>query len=59
MILQAMCLGETPEEICAEYGFTYSGLKYHNRNIYRKLNVTNRAEAEREAFRLGLVHIAK
>jgi LuxR family maltose regulon positive regulatory protein len=58
MILQAMCQGETTEEICSEHGFTYSGLKYHNRNIYRKLNVSTRSEAEREALRRGYVHVS-
>ena len=35
---------------------TYDGLKKHNRNIYQKLGAKNRAEAERKAMQLGLIH---
>lgn len=53
-ILGMLCDGETTEKICQVCGITYSGLKKHNRNIYKKLGVTGRAEAERKAQRLGL-----
>jgi LuxR family maltose regulon positive regulatory protein len=55
-ILAMLCNGKNTEEICKECGITYSGLKFHNRNIYRKLGVTSRAGAERTAVRLGIVH---
>ncbi len=51
-----LCAGMTSEEICAALSISYNGLKKHNRNIYRKLGAKNRAEAERQAARLGLVH---
>lgn len=53
-ILGMLCDGETTEDICRVCGITYSGLKKHNRNIYKKLGAANRAEAERKAQRLGL-----
>jgi DNA-binding CsgD family transcriptional regulator len=55
-ILAMLCNGKNTEEIYKECGITYSGLKFHNRNIYRKLGVTSRAGAERTAVRLGIVH---
>ena len=33
---------------------SYSGLKFHKQNIYRKLGVSNRNEAQRKARNLGL-----
>jgi LuxR family maltose regulon positive regulatory protein len=51
-----LCAGKSTEAICQECGITYSGLKFHNRKIYKKLGVTSRAAAERAALRLGIVH---
>ena len=33
---------------------SYSGLKFHKQNIYRKLGVSNRNEAQRKARNMGL-----
>lgn len=53
-ILRLLCEGISSAEICNLFCITTSGLKFHNRNIYRKLGVKSRREAEREAARLGL-----
>lgn len=58
-VLSMLCTGMTMEEICLKLKITYSGLKKHNRNIYKKLDVKGRAEAERRATQLGLVHRRK
>ena len=55
-VLSMLCAGLSMERICEVCGITYSGLKKHNRSIYRKLGAANRAEAERRAMQLGLVH---
>lgn len=55
-ILGLLLAGKSTEEICEALGIGYSGLKKHNRNIYAKLGVKTRAEAERTAMRLGLAH---
>ncbi len=55
-VLSMLCAGMTTEEICETLGISYDGLKKHNRNIYKKLGVKTRVEAERKASRLGLVH---
>lgn len=53
-ILKLMCSGISSKEICDLCYISYSGFRFHARNIYRKMNVSNRAEAEREAVRLGI-----
>ncbi len=55
-VLYMLCAGKSTAEICEELKITYDGLKKHNRNIYKKLGVKNRIEAERKAVRMGLVH---
>ena len=55
-VLSLLCAGKTIEEICDEMDISYAGLKKHNRSIYKKLDAGNRAEAERKALQLGLVH---
>lgn len=55
-ILGLLCNGHSTEEICNICAISYSALKKHNRNIYSKLDVKNRADAERVAARLGIVH---
>lgn len=54
-ILRLLHYGKTTEEICELCKISYSGLKFHNRNIYRKLGVSNRQEAERKAVLLRIV----
>ncbi len=55
-VLAMLCAGQSTEEICDALKISYDGLKKHNRNIYKKLGVKNRADAERKALQLGLVH---
>lgn len=53
-VLHLLCEGLNADEICKIMGISYSGIKFHNKNIYRKLEVNNRTEAVRKAFKLGL-----
>ena len=53
-ILHLYCQGVKQKQVCDLCRFTYNTLKFHNRNIYRKLRVNNRQEAERKAKELGL-----
>ena len=53
-VLHLLCEGLNADEICTAMNITYSGIKFHNKNIYRKLGVTNRTEAVRKAMMLGL-----
>ena len=55
-VLGLLCQGLSMQEICKLCGISYDGLKKHNRNIYQKLGARNRAEAERKALQLGLIH---
>ncbi|MGN0361532.1 MAG: LuxR C-terminal-related transcriptional regulator [Bilifractor sp.] len=52
--LHLICSGMNSEEICDSLNISYSGLKFHRQNIYRKLNVNNRLEAMEKARSLGL-----
>ncbi|MCR5753580.1 MAG: LuxR C-terminal-related transcriptional regulator, partial [Acetatifactor sp.] len=54
-ILSLLCGGYTTEEICEKLGLKGNALKKHNYNLYKKLGVASRAEAERKAVKLGLV----
>lgn len=54
-ILGMLTAGLSSDEICQRCRISYSGLKKHNRNIYRKLGVKSRSEAERMAKRLHLL----
>ncbi len=53
-ILHLYCQGVEAKKVCELCRFTYNTLKFHNRNLYRKLGVNNRQEAERKARELGL-----
>lgn len=55
-ILNLIHRGKRSEEICEICNISYSGLKFHNRNIYRKLGVSSRIEAERKAVMLRIVN---
>lgn len=55
-VLALLCAGKRTDEICDLLHISYDGLKKHNRNLYKKLGAKDRAEAERNAVRLGLVH---
>jgi LuxR family maltose regulon positive regulatory protein len=53
-ILHLYCQGVESKKVCELCRFTYNTLKFHNRNLYRKLGVNNRQEAERKAKELCL-----
>ncbi|WP_455582541.1 LuxR C-terminal-related transcriptional regulator [Dysosmobacter sp.] len=53
-ILKLLRQGFTTDRICEIAGITYNGLKFHNKNIYRKLGVRSRQEAVRRAVLLNL-----
>ncbi len=53
-VLRMLCQELSTDEICKTLNVTYSGLKYHNNNIYKKLNVKSRGAAIRKAAILGL-----
>lgn len=53
-ILQLMCDGKNTEEICEICFISYNTLKFHNKNIYRKLGAKNRNEAEHIARKSGM-----
>ena len=44
-VLRLLAEGNSYEECAAILGVTKNGVKYHVKNIYRKLNVSNRLEA--------------
>ena len=54
-VLQALARGLSNKEIGRELWVTEQTVKFHLRNIYRKLELANRTEAARYAFRHGLV----
>ena len=47
--------GERDKQIAAELGLTVTGVRYHLRKLFTKLNVRTRAEAVRRARELGLI----
>ncbi|WBY03637.1 response regulator transcription factor [Ramlibacter tataouinensis] len=54
-MLQRAAKGYTLAEIAQQLGVTRNTVAAHIKNVYRKLNVTSRAEAALEAARRGLV----
>ena len=57
-ILQALARGLSNEAIAKELWIARQTVKFHVRNIYRKLGVSNRTEAARYAYQHGLVQNA-
>jgi LuxR family maltose regulon positive regulatory protein len=53
-VMTSLCQGLNSEEICDQLHITYSGLKYHKRNIYRKMGVHTIQEAISMAKTMGL-----
>lgn len=53
-ILELYYQGLESNKVCEVCRFTYNTLKFHNRNLYRKLKVNNRQEAVRKAKELEL-----
>jgi DNA-binding NarL/FixJ family response regulator len=54
-VLRALARGLSNKEIGRELWVTEQTVKFHLRNIYRKLELANRTEAARYAYRNGLV----
>ena len=57
-VIRLMCSELPSERICDMLCISYSGLKFHRQNIYRKFEVNNRHDAQRVAKSLGL-HLAQ
>jgi two-component system, NarL family, response regulator LiaR len=57
-ILRALAKGLSNEQIAKEIWLSRSTVKFHLRNIYRKLGVSNRTEATRYAYQRGYVDAA-
>jgi DNA-binding NarL/FixJ family response regulator len=55
VILRAVARGLSNEAIAKELWVAEQTVKFHLTNIYRKLEVSNRTEAARYAFEMGLV----
>jgi two-component system, NarL family, response regulator LiaR len=55
LILQALARGLSNDAIAKELWIACPTVKFHVRNVYRKLGVSNRTEAARYAYRHGLV----
>ena len=53
-VLKMHCDGMSTAEIMQKEGITESTLKFHNKNIYRKLGVKNKKEAVEAALRMKL-----
>ena len=55
VVLAAVARGLSNREICRELWISEQTVKFHLRNLYRKLGVSSRTEAARHAYRTGLV----
>jgi DNA-binding NarL/FixJ family response regulator len=53
-VLTLVARGLSNKEIARELWVSEQTVKFHLTNLYRKLNVANRTEAARAAFRLGI-----
>jgi DNA-binding NarL/FixJ family response regulator len=55
VVLEAVARGLSNREIARELWISEQTVKFHLRNLYRKLGVSSRTEAARYAYRSGLV----
>ena len=53
-MFRLLAAGKKNEEIATVLNITVRTVKFHTGNLYRKLNVTGRADAIRRAAELGL-----
>lgn len=54
-VLRELALGQTNSEIARALWISEQTVKFHLRNVYKKLGVANRSEAIRTGFNAGLV----
>ena len=54
-VMRLLASGKTNHEIATELYVTDETVKFHVRNIFRKLRVDNRTQAAYQAARLGIV----
>jgi DNA-binding NarL/FixJ family response regulator len=55
--LTLVALGKRNKEIAAELSIAEDTVKMHVRNIFSKLQVTDRTEAVTVALRRGIIHL--
>jgi DNA-binding NarL/FixJ family response regulator len=56
-VLELVASGKRNKEIAAELSIAEDTVKMHVRNIFSKLNVTDRTEAVTVALRRGIIHL--
>ena len=54
-ILRALVDGQSNKQIAGQFWLSEQTIKYHLTNIYRKLEVSSRTEAVRQAYEHGLI----
>ena len=54
-ILRALVDGRSNKQIAGQFWLSEQTIKYHLTNIYRKLSVSSRTEAVRQAYEFGLI----
>ena len=54
-VLKLQANGLSKDQIAKELGMTTANVKYHTQQIYRKLDVSNKAGAVREAGKRGML----
>ena len=54
-VLESLGRGERDKEIASRLGITSNGVRYHLRNIFRKLGVSGRVDAVTRARSLGVI----
>ena len=54
-ILRALVDGQSNKQIAGQFWLSEQTIKYHLTNIYRKLHVSSRTEAVRQAYEYGLI----
>jgi len=57
-ILRAAAKGHTTKRMSKDLGLASPSIESHLRNIFEKLNVSNRGEAVASALKLGLITLA-
>jgi predicted ATPase/DNA-binding CsgD family transcriptional regulator len=54
-VLELLAQGKTNRELADALVLSINTIKWHNRQIYSKLNVNNREQAAKRAYQLGLI----